>query len=111
MSSREIFDDLRPKLPVHHTRRIRREYFQLYVHISCVTIPPHVLRSINCTQTGYATADQNPGIYQRVCLAIWGSDPELVIDLHQLNTFDTFYDILEQELEDMKAVDERHQGG
>lgn len=42
---------------------------------------------------------------------LWGSDPELVIDLRQLNTFDTFYDTLEQALEDMKAVDERHQGG
>lgn len=87
------------------------EDYQQYEHISCVTIPPHVLRSINCTQTGYATADQNPGINHRVCLAIWGSDPELVIDLRQLNTFDTFYDTLEQALEDMKAVEERHQGG
>lgn len=88
---------------------MRLEFYSIYERISGITIPPHVLRSIYSTLTGDASADQNPGIDQRMRTAVLASDPDLIIDLRHLNkgrpadTFEGFFDTLDHELEELKA--------
>lgn len=112
----QVVHKLRPNLPEYHTRRMRKEFYTMYEHISGITIPPHVLRSIYTTLTGDASADQNPTIDNRICMALMGSDPDLIIDLRHLNqgrpadTFEVFFNTLEHELEDVIAADERRHG-
>lgn len=116
MIDNQVIHSMRPKLPQYHTRKMRLEFYSIYERISGINIPPHVLRSIYSTLTGDASADQNPGIEQRMRTAVLASDPDLIIDLRHLNkgrpadTFEVFFDTLDHELEELKAADERRHG-
>jgi hypothetical protein len=109
----EIYENMKLKFPEYHTRAMRKEFSEQYGNISGTNIPPHVLRSIYSTLTNDASSDQNPEIDQRVRLAILGSEPDLVVDLRHLNkgrpsdTFDIFFEHLENEIQDCIAADER----
>lgn len=116
MIDNQVIHSMRPKLPQYHTRKMRLEFYSIYERISGINIPPHVLRSIYSMLTGDASADQNPGIDQRMRTAVLASDPDLIIDLRHLNkgrpadTFEVFFDTLDHELEELKAADERRHG-
>ena len=109
----KIVSSLKSKMLEFHTRTMRKDFQTSYQNIAGVTIPKHVLRSIYTTLTNDATGDQNPDIDGRIRLSVLGSAPNLVVDLRHLNkvrsgdTFKTFFEQLEKEVEDVTAADER----
>lgn len=112
-STTRITESLKPKLNEFHTRQMRKEFSRKFSRVAGITIPPYLLRSIYAELTLDVSCDQNPEVDQRARHAILGEDPELVIDMRHLNkgrpddTFDTFFQELEREVQSIMATDER----
>ena len=47
----KVLHELRHTLPEYHTRKMRKEFYSMYEHVSSESIPPHVLTSIDTTLT------------------------------------------------------------
>ena len=71
------------RLPEYHTREMRRDFIRSYQ--GYVDIPPHVMRAIYTNLTLDATSCQNPAIDARLREAIMTGDPDMAVDLRQVN--------------------------
>ena len=124
MSQHEISNALvrfhatvQPKIPIYHTRAMRGEFVNQVKLLSHGKIPSHVSRNIYRSLTGDSSTEiTNSEIDKRVQLALDTNDPDLIVDLRNLNsgrpgdTFQVFFDELAKYVEEITAADERHHG-
>ncbi|KAK9977062.1 hypothetical protein ABG768_018883, partial [Culter alburnus] len=112
----QIMKTMESKLPVYHTRAMRKDFIKTVSSATNNSVPKHILCHIYAEYLSDASADQNPAVDEQVRQAILGEDPELVTDLRHLNkgrpqdTFDTFFEKLNMELKQITAADERRHG-
>ena len=107
---------IEPGIPKYHTQSMRRQ-FKKTIDILSAEIKPHQIRYIYRSLTGDSSSENIAHkIDERVMLAIDTEDPDLVIDLHELNhrrpgdTFDVFFRKLERQIEQFVAADEHKHG-
>ena len=80
-----IMKKVEPDIPIYHTRAMRRE-FKKEVSSLHSSLEPHLLRHIYRSLTGDCSSQRECSeIDERVKVALETDDPELVIDLRQLN--------------------------
>ena len=114
-SGARVLMTIEDKLPVYHTREMRRSFGNKFKKIG-VDIPRHILRNIYSDLTLDNSAYENPAVDARMKQAIISEDPDMIIDLRHLNkgrpgdTFDIFFSQLEKKIDEIIAVDDRRHG-
>ena len=112
----EMLKLLEPEIPIFHTRAMRKKFNKEVKLLNSAT-PSYLIRHVYRTLTGDASAEVTKSeIDDRVKLAIETEDPDLIIDLRNLNagrpadTFNEFFNELEKIVEEITAADERRHG-
>lgn len=83
-----LIDEIKQQIPVFHTRAMRQEFYNLYGLISPKS-KPFILRNIYHSLTGDQSAARTTAemeIDDRVTEALSMEDPDIIIDLRELNT-------------------------
>ena len=117
--SQQVIEKAKEEIPVFHTRAMRRALFTKFGRVS-PGMKPAILRALYRELTNDASAPSNEHeaeIDERVRLVLEMEDPDIIIDLRQLNTgrkgqYDMFWDECKKYLQDSvgTAVDDRRHG-
>ena len=109
-----LIEEIKSQIPTFHTRAMKQEFYDLYGRISPQS-KPYILRSIYRSLTGDQSTSKTSSedeIDNRVAEALSMEDPDIIIDLRELNSnksdrFSVFWDKCSQFLSTCTSVHER----
>lgn len=112
-----LVEEIRSQIPIYHTRSMRKEFCNMCGRISPKS-NPYILQSIYRSLTGDSSAARTTSeeeIDSRVTEALAMEDPDIVIDLRELNSngsdrFSVFWEKCAQYLSSCTSVHERRHG-
>lgn len=109
-----VVDEIKAKIPVYHTRAMRNEFHEMCGRITPKT-SSYILRSIYHSLTGDQSAARTTAeeeVNERMAEALSMEDPDIVVDLRELNTngadkYSVFWEKCQVYLSSCTSVHER----
>uniref|UniRef100_A0A1X7TIM2 Uncharacterized protein n=1 Tax=Amphimedon queenslandica TaxID=400682 RepID=A0A1X7TIM2_AMPQE len=109
-----LVEDIKKEIPVYHTRAMKQEFYNLIGRVSRNS-KPYLLRSIYQSLSGDNSASRTTAeeeIDKRLIEVFSAEDPEIIVDLRELNTnlsdnYSTFWEKCSMFLSECTAVHER----
>ena len=109
-----LIEKIKPQIPIHHTRAMKQEFYNMYGRITPTT-KPYILRNIYHALTGDHSSARTVAekeVDVRMAEALSMEDPDIIVDLRECNSNKTdkyaiFWEKCTQYLSSCTSVHER----